>query len=40
MEIRQKRYNGKYGPNPLVPLKYMSKEELEDFLRRLSKRRF
>ena len=34
MEIRQKRYNGNYGPNPLIPLKYMSKEELEDFLRR------
>lgn len=35
MEIRQKRYNGKYGPNPLVPLKYMSKEELEDFFKKV-----
>ena len=34
MEIRQKRYNGKYGPNPLKPFKYMTKEEREDFLRR------
>ena len=36
MEIRQKRYNGKYGPNPLVPLKYMSKEELEDFFKKVN----
>ena len=36
MEIRQKRYNGKYGPNPLIPLKYMSKEELEDFFKKVN----
>ena len=35
MEIRQKRYNGKYGPNPLIPIKYMSKEELEDFFKKV-----
>lgn len=35
MEIRQKRYNGKYGPNPLIPLKYMTKEELEDFFKKV-----
>lgn len=35
MEIRQKRYNGKYGPNPLKPFKYMTKEELEDFFKKV-----
>lgn len=35
MEIRQKRYNGKYGPNPLNPFKYMSKEEREDFFKKV-----
>ena len=35
MEIRQKRYNGKYGPNPLTPFKYMTKEELQDFFKKV-----
>jgi len=35
MEIRQKRYNGKYGPNPLIPIKYMTKEEREDFFKKV-----
>lgn len=34
-EIRQKRYNGKYGPNPLAPFKYMTKEEREDFFKKV-----
>lgn len=35
MEIRQKRYNGNYGPNPLRPFKYMTKEEREDFFKKV-----
>ena len=35
MEIRQKRYNGKYGPNPLKSFKYMTKEEREDFFKKV-----
>lgn len=35
MEIRQKRYNGKYGPNPFNPFKYMSTEEREDFFKKV-----